>query len=210
MEFCILKEFLQHTNVCIVVSNTKGDILWANKSFLSWSGYTLAELMKFGWRQLSVPGDDLDADMDTASNWNGFTPIYTVHKQYYRKNREPRWGHMTAMRFPLVGEVEFCLCTWIPKDDDGDEIARVVASLVKMNVAAITKLGDSIEKLTGLSDEQRFVMTATDIVKKYPKLAWGALLIFIGLFGVNNVVHLLQSAQVLPSPVVIQQSSPNP
>lgn len=206
-----LKDFIRHTQVSVIVSNTDGKILWANKAFTDWSGYTVAELVRWGWKQLSVPGDNLDEDISLSANWDAFAPIYSVRKQYHRKDREPVWGVMTAMRFPQSGEIKFCVCTWIPKDEESNETARVVQAIVRDNAQVLSKLTSSIEKLTQTSEEQLFIMTAANLAKKYPKMTWAVVVFVFGIFGLNNVLDVLRAVNIVPPAIThVDNSSTNP
>jgi PAS domain-containing protein len=202
-----LKDFIKHTTTCVIVSNPVGDILWANNAFLHWSGYTLVELSRYGWKQISVPSEDPNADVHFVSEWDRFTPIHTIQKQYYRKNKEPVWGTLTAMRFPSSGDIQFCISTWIPTADTGSDAIGIVSNLVDHNVKTLRELRDSIEKYTSLSQEQRFIMTATELAKKYPKITWAIIALGFGLFGLNNFLEILKTAHLVPPTVTV---SPKP
>lgn len=196
-----IKDFMRHTSTCIIVSNPAGEILWANNAFLAWSGYSQAELRKYGWKQISVPGDDTDSDVEFVSNWDEFIPIHTIQKQYYRKNKEPVWGILTAIRFPISGDIRFCICTWVPATEAGSDTIGIVTNLVDRNVKTLRELQDSIDKFTTLSEEQRFIVTATELAKKYPKVTWAIIAFGFGLFGLNNALEILKTIHLVP-PVV--------
>jgi hypothetical protein len=198
-----IKDFLRHTTTCVIVSNPAGDILWANNAFLAWSGYSQNELKRYGWKQISVPGDDADADVNFVSEWDRFTPIHSIQKQYYRKNKEPVWGVLTAMRFPTSGDIRFCICTWVPATDEGSDTIGIVTNLVDHNVKTLKELQTSIEQYTSLSEEQRFIVTATELAKKYPKLTWAIIAFGFGLFGLNNFLEILKTAHIVPPSVTV-------
>jgi PAS domain-containing protein len=203
-----IKDFMRHTTTCVIVSNPAGAILWANNAFLAWSGYTQTELCRYGWKQISVPGEEEDADVIFVSKWDNFTPIHTIQKQYYRKNKEPVWGTLTAMRFPSSGDIQFCICTWMPASDAGSDTIGIVSNLVDHNVKILRELQDSIEQFTTLSQEQRFIVTATELAKKYPKVTWAIIAFGFGLFGLNNALEILKTIHVVP-PVITSAPQPN-
>jgi PAS domain-containing protein len=198
-----VKDFLRHTTTCVIVSNPKGEIMWANNAFLAWSGYNQSELKKNGWNRISVAADDEGPDIDFVSKWDEFAPIHSTQKQCYRKNKEPVWGTLTAMRFPTSGEIRFCICTWVPATDAGSDTIGIVTNLVDHNVKTLRELQTSIEQFTSLSQEQRFIVTATELAKKYPKLTWAIIAFGFGLFGLNNFLEILKTAHIVPPSVTV-------
>lgn len=109
-----LRTWVKHCPAQKLVSTLDGKILWANHAFLEWTQYTLNELVKMTWMQLSVPDKSLEADIDETKNLDAYNPTYQVKKQYIPKGNKPEWGVLTVMRYPLNGPIEYCLCTWEP------------------------------------------------------------------------------------------------
>jgi len=195
-----LKAFLQHTTVSILVSKIDGSILWANTAFLNWSGYTLIELQKYGWKQISVPGDDFDQDVVKSTTWDSFVPVYSQQKQYYRKNQSPGRGTMTAIRFPPYGEIEFCIVTWIPREGlDAGSLEEIMQQM-SASEAAISEIATLVRSASAVSEEQKFVISAMSLAAKYPKITWAIVVSLLGLFGLNNALDILKTFQIVPEP----------
>lgn len=205
-----LKAFIRHTTICTVVSKPDGTILWANSAFTSWSGYSLTELQKYGWKQITVPGEDRDLDAMKCENWDAFTPIYSVQKQYYRKNQSAAWGTMTAMRFPPYGDIEFCVVTWVPHEDASQEAMSTALNAIDKAEKASTKLTDAFQSFTQLSEEQKFIMTAAQLAQKHPRITWAIITLGFGLFGLNNTLEILKTVRIVPPAVAVEQHADKP
>jgi len=98
-----LKAFLQHTTVSILVSKIDGSILWANTAFLHWSGYTLTELQKYGWKQISVPGDEFHLGLIRACVFaaKAILPQESVCRLGHHDSHSisPLWGNRILHRY---------------------------------------------------------------------------------------------------------------
>lgn len=202
-----LKAFLQHTQVCVIVSKPDGSILWTNNAFQEWSGYSSHELEKLGWKQITVPGDELRKDTDKTEQWETYSPIYSVQKQYYRKNRTPCWGTLTAMRFPPAGDIHFCVCTWVPHEEVTNAALDAALVAIDKSELAAKSLLESFNAYSQISTEQKFIMTAVQLAQKYPKIAWAIVVFGFALFGVNNALEILKTIHVVP-PVVQVPAQP--
>lgn len=195
-----LKAFIQHTTVPIIVSTPAGAILWANVAFTNWSGYSLAELQRYGWKQITVPGDESDQDEHKAGNWDDFVPVYSQQKQFYRKNQAAVWGTVTPMRFPPYGAVEFCVTTWIPIEESAGRAMEAAMKCIEKAEAASEALSVAFKAYTNVSEEQKFIMNAVVVAQKHPRITWGILAFGLGLLGINNALEILKTANIVPVP----------
>ena len=195
-----LKAFLQHTTVPLLVSRPEGAILWANAAFLNWSGFSGAELQKYGWKQITVPGDELDADTKKAESWDDFAPVYSQLKQYYRKNQSPAWGVVSPMRFPPYGPIEFCITTWLPCEGTSDKSLELAVTYIQASEKEIKALKDTVSAYSIITEEQRFIMNAVVVAQKHPRITWGVLAVGLGLLGLNNALEILKTINIVPEP----------
>ena len=196
-----LKAFLHHMSVCVIVSKPGGAILWTNKAFEEWSGYSSEELQRAGWKQIVVSGADFDRDPDASEQWEAYSPIYRIRTRYNRKDASPCWGTLTAMRFPPIGDIEFCVCTWIPHQETTNAALDTALAAIQKSEKATKELSDSFAAYSQISTEQRFIVTATELAKKYPKVTWAIIAFGFGLFGLNNALEILKTIHLVP-PVV--------
>ena len=97
-----MRTWLKHTPAMKFVSSLNGEILWANTAFCEWSYYTLNELRKLTWSQLSVTDSNMESDTVEMQRLDGYRPTYTVSKKCIPKNREPQWGQ-------FIVDVKFCI-----------------------------------------------------------------------------------------------------
>jgi hypothetical protein len=202
-----LKAFLQHTTVCVIVSKPGGNILWVNSAFEEWSGYSTDEFKKNGWSLVAVPGAEFEHAPEAAKNWETYFPIYHIRTQYSRKNQAPSWGTLTAMRFPPVGAIEFCVSTWTPHAESTNVALDTAMEAIRKSEKTLKDLGDSFTNYSQISTEQKFIMTAVQLAQKYPKIAWAIVVFGFALFGVNNALEILKTIHLVP-PVV--QAPPQP
>jgi PAS domain S-box-containing protein len=199
-----LRTWLKHCPAMKLVSTLDGKILWANAAFCDWSQYTLGELRKLTWMQISVPDKSLESDIDESKNLDAYNPTYSVKKQYIPKGSKPEWGQLTVMRYPLSGEIECCLCTWEPlKNGTATAFAMAMEHCQKID-ARLEQMTAEMKMITSQTDEDKFVLGAIRMIQRYPKIAAGFLVVALSIFGANNVLALLQRTGVVTLPVKIE------
>lgn len=154
---------------------------------------------------ISVPDKSLEADVDEARNLDAYNPTYQVKKQYIPKGAKPEWGQLTVMRYPLSGEIECCLCTWEPlKNGTATAFAMAMEHTQKLD-ARIEAMTMELRAVTTQTDEDKFVLGAIRMVQRHPKIAASFLFIALSIFGLNNVVELLQRTGLIQLPVKIEK-----
>lgn len=201
-----LRTWIKHCPAMKLVSTLDGQILWANAAFCDWSQYTLTELRKLTWMAISVPDKSLEADVDEARNLDAYNPTYQVKKQYIPKGAKPEWGQLTVMRYPLSGEIECCLCTWEPlKNGTATAFAMAMEHTQKLD-ARIEAMTVEIKAVTSQTDEDKFILGAIRMVQRHPKIAAAFVVVALSIFGLNNVVELLQRTGLIQLPVKVERT----
>lgn len=201
-----LKTWVKHSPTPKLVTTIDGKILWANAAFCEWSQYTLNELKGMTWMQITVPDENLEADIKEAQNLDAYNPRYTVKKQYIPKGSKPEWGHLTIIRYPLVGQVECCLCTWEPLKN-GTATAFTTAMEHYEHIAErLEQMTAEIRTVSTQTDEDKFVLGAIRMIQRHPKIAAGFIIIALSIFGLNNVVELLQRTGLIQIPVKVEKT----
>lgn len=203
-EDVVLRTWVKNCPAMKLVSTLDGEILWANAAFCEWSLYTLNELRKLTWMQISVPDKNLEADIDETKNLDAYNPSYSVRKQYIPKGSKPEWGQLTVMRYPLTGPIECCLCTWEPLKN-GTATAFTLAmehyTTITQKLEAMTT---EIKAVTGRTDEEELVISGLRMIQRNPRKALAFVAIALSIFGLNNVVELLQRTGLVQIPVKIE------
>lgn len=198
-----LRAWIKHCPAMKLVTSMDGKILWANSAFCEWSHYTLNELRRLTWREISVPDKNLEGD-DEAKTLDSYNPSYTVLKQYQPKQSQPEWGHLSVMRYPLTGEIECCLCTWDPlKNGTATAFSMAMEHTQKLD-ARLEAMTAEISVLTAQTDEEKFGLSAFRMIKRHPKVAATILFVGLSVFGLNNLLSLLQKTGVVSLPVKIE------
>jgi len=204
-----LRTWVKHCPAMKLVSTLDGQILWANAAFCDWSQYTLSELRKLTWMQISVPDKNLESDIDEAKTLDAYNPSYQVKKQYVPKGSKPEWGQLTVMRYPLSGEIECCLCTWEPlKNGTATAFAMAMEHTQKLD-ARLEAMTTELKVMTGRSDEENFILSGIRMVQRHPKVAAACLAFALSIFGLNNIVELLQRTGLIQLPVKIEKAENN-
>jgi hypothetical protein len=154
--------------------------------------------------QISVPDKNLEADIDETKNLDAYNPTYQVKKQYVPKGAKPEWGQLTVMRYPLHGDIECCLCTWEPlKNGTATAFAMAMEHAQKLD-ARIEAMTAEMKTITTQSEEDRFILSTIRMVQRHPKIAASFLIVALSIFGLNNIVELLQRTGLIQLPVKIE------
>lgn len=196
-----LKQFIRNSKIPIVVLKVNGEILWANGAFCEWSNYSLAELLKLNWTSFSADPNMGSSDVQQL-NAADYSMVYAAQRQYTPRNETPCWGRFTAIRVPLGGPTEFCICTWEPAklySSDAFELAMHSAHKNQEMLSDLTKL---VKDFVSRTQEEAWVMSTIDLAQKYPKITWFLVVVLLGLFGANNALGTLKQLKILPPDVV--------
>lgn len=192
----VLEHALSQSPSCYLASALDGKIHWANQSFLNWMGYTLHELELRTWMDISVRDENLEADLLAAKSlYEGQIQTYSVLKQYIPKQARPRWGYLHVTRYPQLGPIEVCICTWKPVEDESSPaFARAVEAINKMSASL-----EDLKVIVAQIEEQHAAKNLVEhgiviwlkIVSRYPKAAITVGLFLICLIGGSAAVNAI-------------------
>ena len=202
-----LAVMIEHCAALKLVSGPNGEILYANAAFREWSEYSLFELKAIGWKKLSVENDSLGADIEAVKQvGDGYIQSYTVRKQYRTKSGTAHWGNLSVIRYPAAGDIQCFFCVWEPfKNGTSTAFAMAMEHTAKLD-ARIEAMTAELRAVTTQSDEDKFVLGAIRMVQRHPKIAASFLFIALSIFGLNNVVELLQRTGLIQLPVKIERT----
>jgi hypothetical protein len=189
----VLKVALQHTSAQHLISMPDGKILWANKAFIKWVGYTLSELTHMTWMDFSVYDDQLKVDLEEVAKLEGYQISYTVQKKYVPRDRKPEHGLLHVLRYPLNGPIECCICTWEPLREGNVESLEVAIQYFKV-------IDEKLLLITRQTEEEKLVIGILQLIRKYPKVALAILFGLLSIFGINNALQILQGMGYIPEP----------
>ena len=68
----------------------------------------------------------------------------------------------------------------------------------------LIEMTTELKRVTEQSDEDKFVLTGMRMVQKHPRVIMVALIMLLSVFGVNNIVELLQRVGLVEVPTVIK------
>ena len=197
----VLREVLQESPSCYMISGLDGEIYWANQSMLKWIGYTQGELTKLGWKKISVDNESLSADIEAANDIRtGKLREYYVEKQYTPKNAKPEWGHLVVQRYPVVGEFQFALCHWTPLKNGTATAFTLAMDRCLAIQAELDRMNQVVRTLTSETEEQRWVKSTTSMIFKYPRVVMAIIFVGAVLTGSARTIEILQRIGYLPVP----------
>lgn len=197
-----LKTTIKHTASCLLISTVENQrIIWANQAFCNWSKYTLTELQDMAWTEISIPDESLEADIQEAKALTPYQPSYSVRKRYIPKGAKPEWGTLHVLRYPLQGDLKYCICTWEPLKNGTAESFAATMEFIKELKQSFAELQTTVTTAAHQSDEDRVVLGIMSLLKAHPKIALALLIAVLSIFGLNNVIQLLQGTGFIPAPI---------
>lgn len=207
----VVATILRSSGIMWLISKPTGEILDASPEFMRWIGYTHEEITRLTLMQISVQDDSLNADMHSVENLTPYDPFYIVRKQYVPKNDKPAWGELTVTRHPMQGDhIEYCFCTWHPlKNGTAEAFAKAIENglLVEKRLNEMTTV---LNSFTSQTEEDRYVLSTINMIRKRPKLAAAIVAVILGMFGLNNVLEILQRTGLVEIPIRIEQKAEQP
>jgi len=196
-----------NSSAMYLVSLPNGKILWANRSFLDWSRYTLHEIISMSWVDLSAKDEGLQADLGEVLLLDQYSVSYSVQKRYIPKGSSPQLGNLHVTRYPPAGDIEFCWCRWEPLYNG---TAKAFEQSLKHHSevsVAITKLSGQVQSMLNETVEEKAFSSVILLAQKYPKLAWGAVVLIVASFIGNNAVSILHNTGLL-GPIKVVETKP--
>lgn len=197
-----IKHIVRHSSAMYLISTLDGKILWANPAFCECIKYTLVELTKLTWMQISVDDSDLDMDIENSKNLTEYNLSYTCQKRYVPKNDKPQLGNLHVTRYPATGEIEFCVCRWEPLVNGTAQAFELAIDTQKKLVAQMTELTKAIEVSTSQTDEQKFTLSVVAMAAKHPKIAFGLIVAILSIGGFDTILNTLQRLGYIAQPPV--------
>lgn len=197
----VLETTLRHLECCILMSTADGKILWANDSFVDWSGYTLGELQALSWMDLSVRDGSLMADIFESKQLDGYQQRYSVRKQYIPKQSKPVWGTLNVLRYPALGDIQYCICTWHPLGDDSKEAYILATEAIHKMSSELQKLSDALSAHVSQSLFESTIVSILKLGIKYPKASWVVFVTLVAMVGGNAGFDLLMKVMKILAPV---------
>lgn len=198
----VFRVWARNASVPLLISGKDGDIYWANPAFEEWSGYTQGELRSLGWRKLSKPDESLDADVAAMKEvLDGQRIGYTVQKYYIPKGDRPQPGELSAVRYPLSGDILFFLCTWHPLKNGTQAAFELAVRHISEVDKSVSELTKQVETLTQRSEDEDWLVNTSRLIRRYPKLAASLFAVLFSMGGLNMFLELLQRLASVGVPV---------
>lgn len=186
-----------------LASRVDGTILWANLAFANWAKYSLPELQKMTWMQLSVEDEDLAADIELAQQLSEYGVTYTVQKRYAPKNDKPQLGNLHVMRVPARGEIDFCFCRWEPLPNGESQALELALESQEKVAKEMAELTKAVTQLTSQTEEQKALLSVIKVAQKYPKITMAIFVLFLAGGGFDTALSWLQRLGYLPQPQIV-------
>lgn len=207
----ILIWWLDQTPCCYFAAGADGEIFWANEAFCEWTGYTLNELSRIGWLKLSMDDANLTADVESAEQLKaGLRLSYEVQKKLIPKQGVPKWGTLHARRYPILGDFKFSVCHWQPFHNSSDAALALAMDRCNIITGLLKDMTKEITTLTVRTEESKWIDSTINMAKNHPKIALFIVSIALAVFGVNNMLELLQRSGMVPEPAPEQTASASP
>ena len=187
-----LKLMAQTSTSMYIASLPNGKILWANRSFLDWSKYTLHESTSKNWKDISVKDDSLEADLKELETLNEYELTYSVQKSFIPKGSAPNVGMLHVTRYPSTGEIEFCWCRWEPFYNGTAKAFEASLRAQAKFTESFDALSTQIRAMTNKTVEERALTSLISLIQKYPKASWIIALLMLTTFIGNNTTSLFQ------------------
>lgn len=188
-----------------IVFKPAGDILDASTEFCKWIGYQHSQLIGMTIANIARGENTVSQAMAKQEYFSPFSPWYSIRKQFVPNNERPQWGELCTTRHPASGdEIEFCWGWWTPAKSDAETALDMAKKDADMRFLIINKMSENVEKLVSVSDEEKFLLSGIHIIQKHPKASIILTTIVLTLFGVNNVMEVLQRFGLVDVPVQLQ------
>lgn len=199
-----LKLMARNSTSMYLASTPDGKILWANRSFLDWSKYTLFELVTKTWKEISLNDANLAADIKELESLDDYTLSYSVQKSYIPKSSAPQLGMLHVTKYPPQGPIEFCWCRWEPYLNGTAKAFEAALKAQNDFTSALNALASQVKIMTEKTVEENAFESILGLMRKYPKFSWVIFCLIVTTFVGNNATSLLQRFGFLgPEPVKV-------
>jgi len=197
----VFRVWFTESPACLLICGGNGEIHAANQAFERWSGYTAYELQRLGWSRLSARDDDFIAGEEVAKDCQlGKRVSFSVRTKLVPKGGRPRTGELSAVRYPLSGEMKWFCFNWNPIS--GDNTAALDVALKHINEAtamldthrqAIQELDKRLAARDKISDAERLWLLSGKQIIKHPRTAWAIVIAVASLIVSANALSILKN-----------------
>ena len=202
-----LRAWIKYCSAMKFVTTTDGKFIWANTSFCEWSQFTLHELQRFTIKSIENSSDD-DSMIDNMSD--GYSQTYSMKTQLSPKGSSPEWGFLASLRYPLSGDIKYCLWTWDPMQDSSFAAFKQAMDSSDRVEKRMAEMAEILKLITAQTDEDRWVLSTINLIRRNPKLAAFFLVMALGMFGLNNALELLQRTGLIEIPIRVEKTAESP
>lgn len=198
-----LRSMAKHSASMYLATRIDGTILWANESFCVWSNYSLPELQRMTWMQLSSNDQDLETDIELTTSLNDYKLRYSIQKRYIPKNGKASIGNLHVTRYPPSGEIDFCWCRWEPLTNGTADALEVAIKANREMVIKVTELAQEVKSLSSRTEEESFFVSMVRMAIKYPKVSLACVALTMGVSGCDSIVKTMERLGVISAPPVV-------
>jgi hypothetical protein len=194
---------IRYNSAMFLISKPTGEILWANNSFCEWIKYSVSELSKLTWHQISVRDEDLEADIVAAGQLSEYNLSYVIQKRYIPKNDKPILGNLYVTRYPARGSIEFCFCRWEPLVNGTAQAFEFALESQRKIAAQMQQLTTRVESLSQQTTEENFFLSAFRMASKYPKISLACVMVILSVGGCDAALNTLERMGYVKSKAVV-------
>jgi PAS domain S-box-containing protein len=201
LDCTIIRHWISNSLYCKIIINSNGNIIWSNRAFSNWIGYTPSEITSKNFSDFIIDNDNFSDNVKDSNIGNDdFITNYIVHKRFLRRNGSPEWGVFHIMKCPEInGERnDYYLCSWEPMNNTEEILTRkILQKIEKMTeeisemTRTIVKLTESVAKSCEPDEESKWFSYTIKMIQKYPKASMLIIILILGSYGASNIINIL-------------------
>jgi PAS domain S-box-containing protein len=186
---------------CKIITDLNGSIVWCNKSFSNWVGYTQSEIVSKNLSNFSISEENFAETFDDLNiDINDYNTSSIVHRRFLKRNGAVEWGIFHFMKCPEINNEKnnYLLCSWEPSSTNEQILTKkILEKIEKMTeeisgmTKTIVKLTENIAKSCEPDEESRWFSYTIKMIQKYPKVSLLLVALILGSYGASNILDIL-------------------
>lgn len=189
---------------CMLYTDEAGHILWANKSFCEWSGYSLAELTRTTIQAINTLPDIMQDDFTAqVARMSRIDPTSSTKTQIRPKSDGPQWGTLHVTRHADVADkLVYFSVVWEPLKNSTAEAFTIALDHIKGQTSTMQNLQAEIRTVTQRDQDEDWIISTIRMARKYPKVTIAVFVVIASTFGLNSVLEMAQRLGFIGLPTV--------
>lgn len=158
--------------------------------------------------RLSNADDDFEAYKESVDEVRkGLRSRFEVQMKFVPKGDKPAIGSLHVSRYPEQGEFKFVVQHWAPMKNGTQAAFMLAMEHHQKTQLVLAEMTTELKALTTQTLEEKWVGSTIRMAMNHPRMTLAICVVAASIFGLNNIIELLQRTGVVTVPIPVKQTT---